>query len=102
MSHDWETLHRVATEERSPAALGPFTPWQCEYQGHDGLYCIILHGIDPEQVWQANVGKLHMRNGAHEGVTKDDAQAMWEAASTRGGYAAVDAFLRSIIGEARA
>lgn len=44
---------------------------------------------------------LHMRNGAHEGVTKDDAQAMWEAASTRVGYAAVDAFLRSIIGEAR-
>ena len=44
---------------------------------------------------------LHMKNGAHEGVTKDDAQAMWEAASTREGYAAVDAFLRSIIGEAK-
>lgn len=44
---------------------------------------------------------LHMRNGAHEGVSKEDAQAMWEAASTRQGYAAVDAFLRSIIGETR-
>ena len=45
---------------------------------------------------------LHMRNGAHEGVSKEDAQKMWDAASTREGYAAVDAFLRSIIGEARA
>ena len=44
---------------------------------------------------------LHMRNGAHEGVSKEDAQKMWDAASTREGYAAVDAFLRSIIGEAR-
>lgn len=58
MSHDWEALRRVADEERSPSAMGPFTPWQCEYRGDDGLYGIILHGTDPEQVWQANVGKL--------------------------------------------
>lgn len=44
---------------------------------------------------------LYMQNGAHEGVSKEDAQKMWDAASTRDGYAAVDAFLRSIIGEAR-
>lgn len=44
---------------------------------------------------------LYMQNGAHEGVSKEDAQKMWDAASTRDGYAAVDAFLRSIIGEPR-
>lgn len=58
MTHDWESLRRVAAEERSPAALGPFVPWQCEYRGADGLYSIVLHGTDPEQVWQANQARL--------------------------------------------
>ena len=44
---------------------------------------------------------LNMRNGAHEGVSKKDVQKMWDAAGGRHGFAAVDAFLRSIIKEAR-
>lgn len=58
MTHDWEALRRVAAEERSPSAMGPFTPWQCEYRREGGTYSIVLYGTDPEQVWQANAGKL--------------------------------------------
>lgn len=58
MGHDWGALRRVAASERSPASLGPFTAWQCEYDGPDGVYGIVLHGSDPEQVWQANKGQL--------------------------------------------
>ena len=59
MTHDWDALRRVAAAERSPAAIGPFVPWQCEYRGDDGgIYSIVLRGTDPEQVWQANMSKL--------------------------------------------
>lgn len=56
--HDWGALRRIAATERSPAALGPFMAWQCEYDGPDGRYGIVLHGTDPELVWLANRKRL--------------------------------------------
>ena len=44
---------------------------------------------------------LYMQNGAHEGMTRDDVQRIWDAAKGKDGYIAVDGFLRSLISEAR-
>jgi hypothetical protein len=39
---------------------------------------------------------LYMQNGADDGMTRDEVQAIWDAAKDQTGYAAVNAFLAAI------
>ena len=95
VSEAFDTLMEV---ERNPAGA-----WQAlqALAGHIAALAPTDAAQAREAAARLLLDMLHMRNGAHEGVSKEDAQKMWDAASTREGYAAVDAFLRSIIGEAR-
>jgi hypothetical protein len=95
VSEAFDTMMEV---ERNPAGA-----WQAiqALAGHIAALAPTDAAQAREAAARLLLDMLHMRNGAHEGVSKEDAQKMWDAASTREGYAAVDAFLRSIIGEAR-
>ena len=44
---------------------------------------------------------LHMKNGAHEGLNREDVHKLWDATKEEQGFAAVVAFLTAVIGEPR-
>ncbi len=44
---------------------------------------------------------LHMENGAHEGLSREDVHKLWDAAKEEQGFAAVEAFLSAVIGKPR-
>jgi hypothetical protein len=42
------------------------------------------------------IALLYMPNGADDGMTRDEVQAIWDAAKDQTGYAAVNAFLAAL------
>jgi hypothetical protein len=44
--------------DRSPLAIGPLTPFLCEYDGPDGRYGIMLYGTDEKQVLEDHCAEL--------------------------------------------
>lgn len=41
-----------------PPHLPGLPAWQCEYDGPDGRYGIVLHGTDPAQIVRDNITRL--------------------------------------------
>jgi len=47
------------TKLTPPQKIHGLTPYLCEYEGHDGLYCITLYGTDPDQILRDHGADLH-------------------------------------------
>ena len=82
----------VETNANKPSATGPGVT-----AGAAPAEDVRAGALTVAQAAQVLLDLLNMRGGHHEGMTREDAQKLWDAASDKHGYAAVSGFLSAMI-----